>query len=120
MFAQHIDGSERLQRRNVACARHHNVWLAVTVVASPFPYPNPVGAMLDRRFHVQKLQRGLFSGNNHVHVVPAPQAVVSDGKQAVRIWRQVNPYNIGLLIYYMIDKTRVLMGKAVMVLSPNV
>ena len=44
--------------------------------------PNPrcqgLRAMLDRGFHVEVLQRRLFAGDDHVHVVPAAQTVVRD------------------------------------------
>src|SRR5205085_6824349 len=41
-------------------------------------------------------------------------------KKAIGIWRQIHPNNIGLLVHYVIDEPRILMGKAVVVLTPHV
>ena len=46
--AQQIDGSQRLQRRHVAGAGHHDVRLAAFVVAGPFPDADARRAVPDR------------------------------------------------------------------------
>jgi hypothetical protein len=48
------------------------------------------------------------------------QAVVGDREQRVGVWRQVNAHDIGFLVGNMVDKARILMREAVVVLAPNV
>ena len=40
-LSQKIDGGQRLQRRHVAAASHHDIGLAAAVVAGPFPDAEP-------------------------------------------------------------------------------
>jgi hypothetical protein len=45
--------------------------------------------------------------------------VVGHGKQAIGIGRQVDAHHAGALVGDYIEKTRILMGETVMVLSPD-
>ena len=46
--------------------------------------------------------------------------MVGDGKEAVRIGRQINTHDLGLLVHDMVNETGVLMGEAVVVLPLHV
>jgi hypothetical protein len=63
---------------------------------------------------------GLFAGNDDVDVIPAPKAVVGDRKEAIGVGWKVHADNLGFLVDHMIDESGVLMGEAVVILSPDV
>ena len=76
--------------------------------------------MFDCRFHIQPLQLWLFAGHDHVHVMAAAQAMVSYGKQTIRVGRQIHAHHVSFLVDHVIDEPRVLMGETIVVLSPDV
>src|SRR5262249_28431787 len=108
------------QSRNIATACHDDIGFTAAIVAGPVPDAEPGFAVLDRLVHCQPLGRWLFAGDEYVDVVAASQAVIGNGKQTVRIGREIDPYDFRLLVYDVIDETRVLMTKAVVILPPDV
>ena len=100
-------------------AGHHDVRVAV-VVAGPVPDADAAGAVQDRLVHRQVVERRLLAGDDDVDVVPAAQAVIGDREQAVRVRRQVDPDDLGLLVHDVVDEARVLVAEAVVVLAPDV
>ena len=61
----------------------------------------------------------MFAGNDDIDVVPASQAVIHGGQQAVGIRRQIHADDLGFLVHDMIDEARILVGEAVVILSPD-
>ena len=120
MLAQHVHRGERLERRHVSRAGHHDVGLASLVVARPPPDSEPRGAVFDGRVHIEPLRGRLLARDDHVDVMAAAQAVIGDGQQRIRIGRQVDANHVGLLVDHVIDETGVLMAEAVLVLPPHV
>ena len=55
------------------------------VVGGPLPDADAVGAVLDGLLHVQPLGPGELGGDHHVDLVPALDAVVKAGQQAVGV-----------------------------------
>ena len=100
-------------------AGHHDIRLAASVVAGPIPDADAGGAVLDRVVHVEPLQRGLFAGHDHVHVIAAAQAMIGDREQAVRVGRQIHAHDVGFLVHDVIDEAGILMAEAVVVLPPD-
>ena len=68
VLAEDVDRGERLQRRDVAGAGHHDVRLAV-VVARPVPDADAARAVEDRLVHRQVVQGRLLAGDDDVDVV---------------------------------------------------
>ena len=64
--------------------------------------------MLDRGLHGEVLERRLLAGDDHVHVVPAPQAVIRAREQGVRVGRQVDPDDLALLVHDVVEEARIL------------
>jgi hypothetical protein len=114
-----VHGGQRFQRGHVAAAGHDHVRLAALVVAGPRPDADAGGAVLDGGVHVEPLRRRLLAGHDHVHVVAAAQAVVGHGEQRVRIGRQVDAHDFGLLVGHVVDEAGVLVAEAVVVLPPD-
>jgi hypothetical protein len=114
------DGGERFQRGHVAAAGHDYIWCSALVVAGPRPDADALGAVLDGCVYRKPLRRRVFARNHDVDVVAAAQAVVHDRQQAVGIRRKVNPHDLGLLVYDVVDETRVLVREAVVILAPYV
>src|SRR5690242_5909464 len=69
---------------------------------------------------IQPYRRWLLAGNDHVYVMAASKAMVSYRKKRVGVGRQIDTYDIGLLVYNVIDKPGVLMRKSIVILPPNV
>ena len=76
--------------------------------------------MRDRFVHRQPLGRRLLPCHDHVDVLPAAQAVVGDRQKRVGIGRQIDADHFGLLVDDVVEKSRILMREAVVVLPPNV
>ena len=82
--------------------------------------PMPAVQCLMAARHVQPLRGRVLAGHDHVDVVPAPQAMVGHRKQAVGVRRQVDADHVRLLVDDVVDEARVLVGEAVVVLTPDV
>src|SRR2546428_8986947 len=119
MLAQKVYGGKCLQCWDVSGTGHDHIRLAPVVGRSPLPDSDSIRAMLDRRFHIEPLQRGLLSSNDDVDVVSAAEAMISYRKQGVGIRRKIHAHNISLFIHNVIDEARILVGEAVVVLTPN-
>ena len=111
---------ECFERRHIAATRHHHIGLAALVIAGPFPDADAGAAMLDRLVHRQPHGCGLFAGHDHIDVIAAAQAMVGDGKQAVRIGRQIDAHDLGFLVHDVVDEAGILMREPVVVLAPDV
>ena len=116
---QQIDRGQRLEGRDVAGAGHHYFRPRIFVVARPFPDTDSSRAMLDRGVDVEPLRRRLLACDDNVDAVPAFQAVIGDEKQRVRVGRQVDPHDVGLLVADIVDEARILVAEPVMVLAPD-
>ena len=81
--------------------------------------PAPAAQCRTAASMIEPLQRRLLARDDHVHVIPAAQAVVDDRKQRVRIRRQIDPHDGGLLVRNMADEAGILMAEPVMVLPPD-
>ena len=62
---------------------------------------------------------GCFAGDDQIDVVAAAQTVIRHRQQAVCVGRQIDAHDIGLLVGDMIDEAGILMGKAVVILPPD-
>src|SRR5262245_45658079 len=69
--------------------------------------------------HIHVLQVLLLVADDDVDVVLAPQAVVGNRQQRIDVGRQVNSHNSGALVEGDVQKTRILVGKTVVVLPPD-
>ena len=106
VLAQDRGGGERLERRDVAAHASTTSRLAAFVVRGPVPDAEPARAVRDRLVHGEVVQRRLLAGHDHVHVVAAAQAVVGDREQRVRVGRQVDADDLGLLVHDVVDEAR--------------
>ena len=79
-----------LQGGDVAGGGQDHVGLGAVVVARPAPDRRPAGAVLPRRVHVEPLGLRLLVDDDEVHVVPAPEAMIRDGQQAVGVRWQID------------------------------
>ena len=75
--------------------------------------------MFDGGVHGEPLGRGVLARDDDVHVVAAPQAMIHNRQQAVRIGRHVDAHHLGLPVDHVVDEAGVLMRKAVVVLPPD-
>ena len=110
---------ERLQSRHVAAAGHHDVRLAA-LRSKPTPRPRCRACMDDCVVQREVVEGRLLARHHDVHVIAAPQTVVHDGEKRVRVWRQIHPDDLRLLVHDVVDEAGVLMRKPVVVLAPHV
>src|SRR5206468_2134603 len=61
----------------------------------------------------------LLPRHDDVDIVATSQAVVRHGKERVGVWRQVDSDDLRFLVDDVVDETRVLVAKAIVVLPPN-
>ncbi len=116
--AQEGHGGKRLKRRHIAGTGHDHVGIT-RIVAGPSPNTRAGRAVANGRIDVEPLPLRLFAGDDHVDVVAASQTVIRYRQEAVGIGRQIDAHDIGFLIRDMIDKAGILVGKAIVVLSPD-
>ena len=62
----------------------------------------------------------MFTCYHHVNIMPAAQTMIKNRQQAIGIGWQINSYYICFFIDYMIEKTRILVGKTIVILLPYV
>jgi len=113
------DRGHRLQRRHISATGHDHVRLAQLVAAGLGPDLDAFGAVGYSFFHRQPLRGRVLSGNHHVHIVTAAEAMVHHQEQAVGVWRQIDSNNLGFLIDHKIDKAWVLVCNLVVVLQQD-
>ena len=111
---------ERFERRRVAAAGDDDVGFFTLVVGSPIPDAHALRAMLNCLIHGQPLEAGVFGRDDDVDVVLALHAVVEAGEQAVCIGREIHTHDVRLFVCDVIEESRILMSKAVVVLLPDV
>src|ERR1700751_3310732 len=119
MLTQEVNGSKGFQRRHITGACHYHVGFFARIVAGPFPNADSHCAMLNRPIHVQPLQGWLLTGDDHIYEMPSAQAAVDNPKQRVGIGWEVNSYDVRFFVDHVVDETRILVAKAIVVLSPN-
>ena len=116
--AQEGHGGERLEGRHIAGTGHDHVGIAA-IVAGPSPDSRAGGAMANGGFDVEPLPLRLFAGDDQIDVVAAAQAMIRHRQQAVRVGRQIDAHDVGFLVGDMVDEARILVGKAVVILPPD-
>ena len=62
----------------------------------------------------------MLAGDDDVDVVAAAQAVIGDRQQRIRVGRQIDAHDVGLLVHHVIDEAGILVGEAVVILPPDV
>ena len=117
--AQQVHCGHRLQRRHVAGTRHDDIGFLAGIIAGPFPDADALGAVADRRRHIEPLRRRLLACDNHVHAVPTAQAVIRHPQQSVGVGRQIDPHELRLLVQHVVDEPGILMTEAIMLLPPD-
>ena len=74
--------------------------------------PSPAEQWFDRGFHIEVLKRRLFAGDDHVHIVPAAQAVVRDREQRIGVGRKIDTDDIRFLVHDVVDESGVLVRES--------
>jgi len=118
-LAEQDGGSQRLLRRYIASRSHNEVGLTALVVAGPIPDADALRAMGNRCIHIQVLQVQLFVGNDHIDVVLAAKTMIGYRQKAIGIWRKIDTRYCSALVENHVQKTGVLVRKAVVILPPN-
>src|SRR3989344_839360 len=119
-LSQYLYRCERLQCWHIPGACHDDVGLFMVIVAREVPDTDPRCAVFDSVLHGEPLQCRLFSGNDDIDVVAATKAVVGDGEEGICIRWQIDADDFGLLVYDVINESWILVGKAIVVLLPDV
>jgi len=117
--AQESGSGKCLVSGDITTGGHDNIRLLTLVVRSEVPDTDTLGAVLDSLVHSEELQMLLLVRDNNVDVVLAAKAVVHSGKEAVGVRRQVDAHDIRALVCDNVKEARILVRKAVVVLSPD-
>src|SRR3569833_3476559 len=62
VFAKYLYGGQSFKRWHITGACHYKVGFAILVVAGPFPYPDPAGAMVNGLVNSKPLRRWMLAG----------------------------------------------------------
>ena len=119
VLAEKRGGGECFLRADVAARGHDDVRVGAFVRRRPLPDAEALGAVHDRVVHVEVLQVVLLVGDDDVDVVFRAEAVVHCAEEAVCVGREVDADDFGGLVGDDVEEARVLVGEAVVVLSPD-
>src|SRR5579872_3018236 len=61
----------------------------------------------------------LLVADDDIHVVLAAETVIGNREQTIHIGRQIDPRDVRTFVNYHIEKSRILMGEAIMILPPD-
>ena len=120
MVSNEVRRGQSLEGRDVPRTRHNDVRLAALIAARPIPHADPSRAMCDGVVHGKVVERRLLAGHDHVDIVAAAKAVIHDREQGVGVRRQIHANDLSLLVDHVVDEAGVLVGKAVVILAPDV
>jgi len=70
--------------------------------------------------HCQPLMTWMFGCYDYVYIVLTSDTVIEAGKQTVSVWWQIHTNNICFFVSDVIEESRILMCKSVVVLLPYV
>lgn len=111
-------GRHRLQGWHIAGTGHHHVGVT-GIIAGPLPDTRAGCAMANGRIDVEPLPLRLLSGDDQIDIIVTAQAVIRDRQQAVCVGRQIDAHDVGFFVCDMIDEAGILVGEAIVVLSPD-
>src|SRR5690348_15144120 len=111
--------SQSFLSRDIPGSRKDNVGFVTFIIAGPTPDTNALCAMADCSIHVQVLQMLLFVGNNDVDVIFRPQAMIGHRQQTIRIRREIDSSDSGAFVEHYIQKSRILVREAIVILTPH-
>ena len=111
---------QRLNRRRITAAGHDQIRLRLLIGARPIPDADALRAVHHSLIHGQPLHARMLGCHDDIDVVLALNTMVEAGQQAVRVRRQIHADDIRFFVRHMVEHTRVLMGKAVVVLLPYI
>ena len=118
-FAEESGSGEGFVGWDIAAGCHDDVRVLTLVVACPVPDSDSLGAVLDCFFHIEVLDMVLLVGNDDVDVVGAAETMICDREESVSVRWEVDSHDFWALVCDNIEETRILMGEAVVVLSPD-
>lgn len=98
---------------------HDEIRLLTLIVRCPLPDAYALGAVLNGLVHSEELQVLLFVGDDDVDIILTTKAVVHGGEQTIGIRRKVDTHNIRALVGNNVEETRILVRKAIVVLTPD-
>ena len=118
--AQQVDRRQRLQRRHVAGAGHHDVRLARRRrVPAHSQMPTPARQWASASSAVSHCGAGCLPATMTLMRFIGPQAMVGHPQQRVGVRREIEPDRVGLLVGDEIDEAGILVAEAVVVLPPD-
>ena len=100
------------------CSKDHIGFLAF-IITGPIPDTDTFCAVGNSGIDVQVLQMLLFVRDNDVDVVFRSQAMIGYGEQTVGVRREIDARHRGAFVEYYIQKPRILVREAVMILTPH-
>ena len=117
VFAEEGDSGQGFLGWHVTTRCHDDVWFFVFAVGGELPNTSTFGAMGDGVVHIEVLEMILLVSNNDVDIVGAAETVIGDREKAIGVWWKINSNNFGALVGNNVKESRILMGKAIVILS---
>ena len=104
---------------NVSARGYYDVGFVALVVAGPVPDSQALGAVCDGGGHVHVLEVILFVGDDDIDVVATVEAVIHYGEETVPVGWEIDAYDFGRFISDDVEKAWILVGEAVVILTPH-
>ena len=115
-----VTAAKSLFCRCITAACKNYIRLFALIVTCPFPDTDTLRTMFYSLIHCQPLMTWMFGCYDYVYIVLTSDTVIEAGKQTVSVRRQIHTYNVCFLVSDVIEESRILMCKSVVVLLPYV
>jgi hypothetical protein len=118
-FSEQRCGCQCFLGGDVARGSKNNIGFLAFIITGPIPDTDTLCAVGNGSINIQVLQMLLLVRDNYVDVVFRAQAMICYGQQTIGIRREVNAGYCGALIEHYIEKPRILVCEAVVILTPH-
>src|ERR1019366_9156141 len=118
-FSEQRSGGQCFLSGNITRSCKNNIGFLAIIITRPIPDTDALCAVGDGSINIQVLQVALFVRDNDVDVVFRSQAMIGYRQQTVGIRGEVDAGYCGTLIEHDIEKPRILVCKAIVILTPH-
>src|ERR1035438_781035 len=117
-FSEQGSGGQCFLGGDITRCSKDNIRFLTIIITGPIPDTDALCAVGNSGINIQVLQVALFVRDNDVDVIFRSQAMIGYGEQTVGIRREVDASYRRALIEHYIQKARVLVRKAIVILTP--
>src|ERR1017187_2035882 len=118
-FSEQSSGGQCFLGGDITRGSKNNIGFLAFVITGPIPDTDTLCAVGNGRINIQVLQMLLFVRDNDVNVVLRAQAMICYRQQTIGIRWEIDAGYCGTLVEHDIEKPRILVRKAIVILTPH-